>query len=133
MNNSKDCLIIEENFVISMDLEDIVKSMGFDFIDQATSLTQATELLEKMQYRMAFLDLYLGQESSLPIAEMLKKQNIPFAITTAYHDEDSLPNLLKGIPIIQKPYSTNTVNRVVLELLNSTPSYSRISEVAANL
>jgi hypothetical protein len=34
-----------------------------------------------------------------PIAKMLKRHSIPFAITTAYCDENSLPDLLKGIPI----------------------------------
>ena len=112
------CLIVEDNFIILMDLEDMVKSLGFEIIDQASSLEQAMGLLEKTQYRAVLLDLQLGSESSAPLIEILKRQKTPFAITTGYCVEDDRPGLLHGIPIIPKPYSAGTVNRILGDLLS---------------
>ena len=121
------CLIVEDNFVILLDLEDMVKSMGFKSIDQASSLAQTMELLEKTRYRVVLLDLQLGSESSVPIVKILKNQKIPFAITTGYCVDDDRPSLLHGVPVIPKPYSVGTVNRILGDLLNPAQSASQPS------
>jgi DNA-binding NtrC family response regulator len=112
------CLIVEDNFVILMDLEDMVQSMGFKLVDQATSLTEAMALIKTKHYRVVFLDIKLGKSNGLPIAKTLKKHKIPFAITSAYYDETSLPPEFKDIPVIAKPYSVKAVNEVLAKLLN---------------
>jgi ActR/RegA family two-component response regulator len=73
--------------------------------------------VETMQYRFAFLDLDLGGESCLPVIEALRKSKTPFAITTGYSDQD-LPKLLEGAPIISKPFSPETIKKVLLNALN---------------
>ena len=112
------CLIVEDNFIILMDLEDMVQSAGFKWIDRATDLSQALKLVETTLYRFAFLDLALGEDTCLPIIEALKKRKTPFAITTGYSDRDELPKLLKGAPIVSKPYSAETIKKILLKALN---------------
>ena len=126
------CLIVEDNFVILMDLEDMVKSMGFKFADQAASVAQAMELLDKTQYRVAFLDIKLGSESSVTIAEKLKERKIPFAITTAYCVDNERPGALLGVPVISKPYSVDAVNRTLRSLLKPMKPVSQAAEVPAS-
>ena len=112
------CLIVEDNFLISMDLEEMLKSMGFKVIDQATTLQQATDLLARMQYSVVLLDLTLGIESSLPLVNHLKQLKIPFAITTGYQvDQSRAP--YHDVPVISKPYLYDKVSRTLVELLRS--------------
>jgi two-component SAPR family response regulator len=111
------CLIVENNFVILLDLEDMVQSSGFKLVDQATSLAEALSFLKTRRYRVVFLDLNLGTDNGLPIAQMLKRQRVPFAITSAYYDESNLPPELHNVPIVAKPYSVTAVNKVLAELL----------------
>ena len=125
------CLIVEDNFVILMDLEDMLKSMGFKFADQATSVAQAMELLDKTHYRVAFLDLQLGSESSMTIAEELHGRKIPFAITTAYCVEEERPSPLVGVPVISKPYSVEAVKRTLRSLLEPPQRVSQLPEARA--
>ena len=116
------CLIVEDNFVILMDLEDMVKGLGLQCVDLATNIDQAKELLLQHRYRIAFLDLYLGNESCLPLANILKKQGVPFAITTGYNVGDDLSSVLEGVPMISKPYAFKTVSQVLAELLGRPAS-----------
>jgi DNA-binding response OmpR family regulator len=132
INPNDRCLIVEDNFVILMDLEDMVKSMGFKFADHAASVAQAMELLDKTRYRVAFLDLQLGSESSVTIAEKLNERKIPFAITTAYCVEDERPGPLLGVPIISKPYSIDAVNRTLRSLLKPLKPVSQLPETPAS-
>jgi ActR/RegA family two-component response regulator len=111
------CLIVEDNFLILIDLEDMVQSTGFKFVDRAADLSQAMLLVETTKYRFAFLDLDLAGESCLPVIEALRKRNTPFAITTGYSDYD-LPKLLEGAPIVSKPFSAETIKKVLLNALN---------------
>ncbi len=119
MINADDCcLIVEDNFVILIDLEDMVQSMGFKQVDHATNLTEAMALIEKKRYRVAFLDIRLGKDNGLPIAKALQKHEIPFAITSAYYDESSLPPEFHRVPLVAKPYSMGAVRKALADLLN---------------
>jgi CheY-like chemotaxis protein len=115
------CLIVEDNFFIFMAIEDIVASFGFKQIDRASTLAEAREHLKNNRYRLALLDFRLGVVNSLPLLETLKKNRIPFAVTTGYTVDDVMSRALKGAPVISKPYVSGTVNRVIAELLTAHP------------
>jgi DNA-binding response OmpR family regulator len=85
-------------------------------------MQQAKELLKTRNYRVAFLDLNPGRQNSLPLGKVFRKHNIPFAITTSYYDESSIPPDLCGIPIISKPYSVASVTAALKALLGSSGS-----------
>ncbi len=115
------CLIIEDNFVIFLDMEDMIISAGFKLVDQAVNLHQVREHLLHQTYRIALLDLRLKSGDSLAILQMLKKHQIPFAITTSYPVENDMGAIFGGAPIVQKPYAIETVNRTLRELLSRQP------------
>jgi CheY-like chemotaxis protein len=114
------CLIVESNFLILLDLEGVLESLGFKRIDQAASLGEAQLLLKTKRYRVAFLDVMLKGNGGVRIAKALKKQKIPFALTTTYPDPSILPPDLQDIPMIAKPYSVAAVQRVMMGLLGSS-------------
>jgi ActR/RegA family two-component response regulator len=114
------CLIVEDNLIILMDLEDIVKSAGFTQVDRAANLSQAMALVESTHYRFAFLDFDLEGDSCLPLVKALRKRKTPFAITTGYSDRD-LPKLLEGAPIVSKPFSEETIKKILLKALKGLP------------
>lgn len=113
------CLIVEDNYLIFTDIEDIVMASGFKRIDHASTLAEAGTLLEKNRYRLALLDFRLGVLDSLPLVETLMKSKIPFAVTTGYPVDEYMLHALKGAPVISKPYVTPTVNRVIAGLLSA--------------
>ncbi len=114
------CLIVEDSYIIFMDLEDIVMSMGFNFVDQASNLEQAREHLERRRYRLALLDLRLGNDSSTAVIRRLKTLKIPFAVTSGFNHDDDLAAGLGNIPVIQKPYVIDRVKETIIKLLKNS-------------
>ncbi len=111
------CLIIEDNFVIYLDIEEMVTSAGFKFVDQATNSTQVRDSLHHHNYRIALLDLRLGSVDNYEIIHILNEYEIPFAITSTYRLEGEAGAILGGVPIVQKPYAINSVNQTIRQLL----------------
>ena len=61
------------------------------------------------------IDLNLGGESAVPIAERLAGEGRGFAISTGYGSE-ALPEHLKGVPRVEKPYDPPTLLGVLSQL-----------------
>jgi CheY-like chemotaxis protein len=56
------------------------------------------------QPNVAILDVNLGHETSVAVAEELKRRNIPFMLTTGYGDRSGLVEQFSTVPILNKPY-----------------------------
>jgi hypothetical protein len=62
---------------------------------------------------VAFLDIRLGDELSTPVAENLLKRGIPFAFGTGFEDETILPQHLRAVPRLLKPYRSGSVTKLI--------------------
>ena len=95
-------LIVEDDFLIAMDLAETFREAGAEVVGPAASVNEALELLSRHQISVAVLDVNLGKELSLAVAERLTRDHIPFV----YHS-GQIP--LSGAsdwpvaPIISKP------------------------------
>ena len=69
-------LLVEDSMIIAMDAEDALKEIGAAKVVVAASVARALGALEKGGLNFALLDLNLGEETSLPVADMLAKNNI---------------------------------------------------------
>jgi two-component SAPR family response regulator len=110
------CLIIEDNFLIRLDLEDMVQTLGFKHVDQADSMPHAMSLMETTGYRIAFVDLNLGHDAWSQAVKALEQHKIPFVLTTAFYDPNDLPDELKNAVFLPKPYSFESVKKILMEL-----------------
>ena len=53
---------------------------------------------------VAILDVNLGAETSLPVAEELTRRGVPFVFATGYADTTMIPPAFKSVTIVRKPY-----------------------------
>tara|TARA_R100000149_G_scaffold64741_1_gene37322 strand:+ start:73 stop:402 length:330 start_codon:yes stop_codon:yes gene_type:complete len=97
--------VVEDNIIIALDLEGVLQKLGAGQVSLASTVASALEAIEAARPDFAFLDLNLGEETSLPVADRLKAEGIPFAFGTGFGDQADLPDHLSGVPIISKPYS----------------------------
>ena len=114
--NISHCLLVEDNAIIAMDCEEMLRDLGAETVELCSSVQEALTYLSNNAVDFAILDLNLGSETSLPIANQLAKQEIPFLFATG--DEDipdiSIPN---HEPIVlHKPYSLNTIQDALKNL-----------------
>jgi DNA-binding response OmpR family regulator len=67
----------------------------------------------------AILDINLGSETSLPIADRLHALGIPFLFATGYGEQAQLPAIHADVPVLQKPYTIEGVAKALSALLGS--------------
>ncbi len=98
-------LLVEDNVVIALDVEDMLLELGFAEVVSAGNVGRALQILEEGLPSFALLDVNLGEETSLPVADVLLKANVPFAFASGYGDHTQLPDTFRSVPILTKPYT----------------------------
>ncbi|API50479.1 two-component system sensor histidine kinase/response regulator [Rhizobium leguminosarum] len=97
-------LLVENNLIIAMDGEDILRRLGAD-VATAPSVTAAMEILAGQSFDLALLDVNLGDETSFGIADRLAAEGVPFVFATGYGEGIAQANSHSDAPVLQKPYT----------------------------
>ncbi|TDK32131.1 response regulator [Rhizobium deserti] len=113
----KTVLIVEDDYLIAMDLKLMLEELGWQVIGPAATVHNALALLEKEPPAVALLDVSLGDELVTPVAELLKQRAIPFAVATAYAKPEQYGGpLLAAVPNVGKPAGQRRLQAVLAEL-----------------
>ncbi len=114
-------LLVEDSMIIALDGEDALKALGAESVSTAATVARALTLFAGQHpVTFALLDFNLGVETSLAVADALSDAGTPFVFATGYGDQLDLPERLMHIPIVRKPYSTDTLGRAIGALLLHT-------------
>jgi light-regulated signal transduction histidine kinase (bacteriophytochrome)/CheY-like chemotaxis protein len=105
-------LLVEDQLVIAMDAEMMLAGKGASAIETAASPAEALRKLSHFTPDAAVLDVNLGTETSLPVAEELARRNIPFVFATGYGDNIMVPQSFSA-PTIRKPYDEAALARAL--------------------
>ena len=68
---------------------------------------------------LAVLDVNLGDHTSAPVAELLRNLGVPFMFATGYGDTVMVPESMKSVPVVRKPYAGATLAEAIAGLLRS--------------
>ncbi len=112
-------LVVEDEALVAMLVEDALVDAGFAVLGPARSVAQALEMLRAETPDAAVLDLNLGGENSLSVADALAARGIPFLVATGY-GAAGLPAHLRHIPVLPKPYDPADLT-VAVDRLCSAP------------
>lgn len=100
-------LIVEDEFLIAMDVEQICLDSGAAATMIVASPEQMAEgLLDSRRFDAAVLDLRIAGCSTLPIAEALHARAIPFIFATGLADPGEIGRRFAHVAIVGKPYSS---------------------------
>nr|WP_047169831.1 HWE histidine kinase domain-containing protein [Sphingomonas sp. Y57] len=97
-------LLVEDSMLIALDVEDALKSLGARRVLTASSVRQARDAIAEGAIDFAILDINLGTDSSLSIAEQLREADIPFLFASGYGEQAQLPAEFADQEVIAKPY-----------------------------
>ncbi len=111
-------LLAEDNALIALDLEEILKGYGCRVIGPILSVRDALELLSTEDVDIAVVDYLLEDGEAAPLARALDDKGIPFAICTS-GSEENLGTLFPNTPVLAKPYNPDDVSMVVNSLIAS--------------
>ncbi|MGR3495922.1 response regulator [Citreimonas sp.] len=81
-------LVVEDEFLIAMDVVMMLEQHGFAVFGSAASVRAALDLLDTGRPDVAMLDMNLRGELVTPVAERLRELDIPFVLASAYQSTD---------------------------------------------
>ena len=99
-------LLVEDEYLIALDADQILRSFGVANVEIAAGWTQAAQQAKEGAFDLAVLDVNLNGRLSYDIAEILKERGIPFVFASGYELQGQVPAGLKGVACVTKPYTT---------------------------
>ena len=121
-------LIVEDDLVVALMMEEIVREMGWAVSGIAGTLGMARLQFAKRDFDAVLLDVNLGGEYNPDTADLLLEMGVPFAFVTGYdyvveprHD---------NVPLLQKPFSSIQLRVLVEQLVGSVPSGGGTAQTA---
>src|SRR5215813_10673324 len=114
-------LVIEDEALVALQLQADLESVGHTVVGPARSLQAGLSLAKDESIDLALVDVSLGRETSAPIADELIARKVPFAFVTGYSDTAVLPEHLRQMPRLNKPYVLADVRRIIARLMADQP------------
>ncbi|MDW3182102.1 HWE histidine kinase domain-containing protein [Roseobacter sp.] len=112
-NLSGTVLVLEDNMVIALDASDIITEHGATAVKLASSVDDALEIIANEEISVAVLDVNLGSQTSLPVAQKLDAMKIPFVLATGYGDVENILTEYPKAPVVQKPFTSESLPREI--------------------
>ncbi len=120
--DAKRLLVVEDDPVIAMLMEDILRDLGHEVFVNLT-LTHALLEIDTHEVDAVLLDMHLGGESARPMVLALIERKLPFAVLSG-SDQSALQREFPQIRLLPKPFGKAQLERTVRELLNPALSAS---------
>jgi CheY-like chemotaxis protein len=96
-------LVVEDEFLIAMEVEDILRALGAEVVGPFGRLKPALAAVQQEVLDGAVLDVCLDGETSELVAAELVSRGVPVLLTTGYESEQ-LPPDLRHLPRLRKPF-----------------------------
>ena len=109
-------LLVEDNMLIALDAEDMLADLGAEAVAVAASVSDALAAIERERPDLAVLDVNLGPETSIPVAERLAELDVPFLFATGYGDKVPRPPSVSDAPMVSKPYNPDVLRKAIATL-----------------
>ena len=112
-------LIIEDEPLISMQLEDLVTGLGHEVCGTAATRTQAVESVEKPRPGLVLADIQLADGSSGldAVDDILAIETVPVIFITAYPERLLTGDRPEPTYLVTKPFQEKTVRAAISQAL----------------
>jgi CheY-like chemotaxis protein len=97
-------LLLEDDALISIDAEDMLRTIGARQVFVAHTLEAAADVVRREAIDGAVLDVLIGKGRSDALARLLSDRRIPVVFASGC-GEMLVPEDLRHIPKVEKPYS----------------------------
>lgn len=94
-------LVLEDEFLIAVDLVQMLEDIGMRVVGPAASIEAAQALLATQDVDVAILDLNINGRRSDPVAALLAARGIPYILATGYDDAGAAAG---AAAVVRKPY-----------------------------
>jgi CheY-like chemotaxis protein len=113
----KRVLVLEDNFIIALEAEDILKSLGVEHVEIASNVADAQALIAEQSFDFALLDINLGSQTSFDFAGLLIERGMAFGFVSGYGDDFNFPVTLRDISRITKPFNESSMAGLLMSAM----------------
>jgi CheY-like chemotaxis protein len=111
-------LVVEDEFLIAMNLVDSLESAGAFVLGPVASVAKAVSKIESEPHiDAAVVDVNLGGVLAFPVADMLVARKIPFIFTSGYED-NVLKTRYSQVKNCLKPYKFRAMEEALVEAMS---------------
>ncbi len=113
MSNTINILVVEDESIVSKDIQNSLKKIGYSVIGSCNNAEEAIELATELHPDVVLMDIMLkGTLTGIDAADKIKLLNIPVIFLTAYADEATLAKAKVTEPYgyILKPFKEKDLN-----------------------
>jgi len=103
-------LVIEDEFMIGLDIGEQLASAGYEVVGLATSVAKALRLEPRCD--VAVLDVNLGGETCEPVARKLRASGKSFVVLTGYAPDNLAPSFNDATILMRPPCIADVVAAV---------------------
>lgn len=96
-------LVVEDSFLISADLVESLRNLGFAPVDSCSNNSSALELIQQYQYTFCVLDVNLRGEFVGPVADAIAQRGVSFVFATGFGSRDRNLEDYPALAILTKP------------------------------
>ncbi len=112
-------LVMEDEFLIAMDVEQLCQDNGAEEVIILRTLKELDEQsVEARGINVAVVDVMLAGESTVDFARTLQDRKVPFVFATGYAENENLFEAFPGIRVVGKPYAGPTLITAMVEAIN---------------
>jgi CheY-like chemotaxis protein len=117
----KRCLVLDDEFLIALDIQQILESAGASVICVGNAADALEALRTQPKFDFAVLDVKLSgaNGTSLTVAAILTEQGIPFVFLTGMRRQDVHAKEFPHALVVEKPYETPLLIDAVLRAFGS--------------
>ena len=108
-------LVIEDEYFLAKDLEDVLRSFGVEVIALVGDLDEALDHVARGGFEFAVVDINLRGRVAYRVADELKRQRVPFVFSTGY-GAHVIPVRFADVMVWEKPFHEFEVARDVPRL-----------------
>jgi CheY-like chemotaxis protein len=121
-------LIVEDESMVIMLMEDFLAELGCEIVAVASRLKEAHDKASRLTFDLAVLDVNLNGEQTFALARELLAAGRAIVFSTGY-GAGTLPLELRHVPILQKPFQQEDLERALRAALALRAAAAPMREV----
>ncbi len=96
-------LLVEDEALIALTTTDMLEGLGAAEVRVASTVADACAALDSAPFDLAVIDVKLGAENGLVVAEAARAAGVPHLFTTGYGSASLSED--RSAPVLAKPYT----------------------------
>lgn len=106
-------LLLEDEYLIALDAEQILKALGIERVEIVATLDGAQKRAADGEFDLAVLDVNINGQPSFPIARIFGKRGIPVVFASGYELGDRPLSDVENAVCVTKPYTSECLKKAV--------------------